>query len=96
MNDKEKIQEMWLEYNRVVAENPDKLVVLVSLPHDPENPDPDDPRGKMAVFSAPDLNDLQEIQKRPDWKIMCFSWHGQNFHVKDNKVTLLKGLPFHH
>lgn len=88
----ETIEELFLKFNQAISENPDRLVVITSDRKDPNNPKSE---GMFRIVIAPDIADLQEM-KECGWKVLCYSWKGENYEIKEGKITPLKGLPMMH
>jgi len=88
----ETVEELFLKFNQAISENPDRLVVMTSERKDPNNPKSE---GMFRIVTAPDIADLQKM-KELGWRVLCYSWKGENYEIKEGKVTPLKGLPMMH
>lgn len=90
MKPDEIVEETFLEFNHAVAAHPDELVVLASVR---DNPDEPHGPGKITVCVAPHIADLREMLDLC-WVVLCFSWRGVNFEIRDGVICPLRGLPF--
>jgi hypothetical protein len=88
----ETVEELFLQFNQAISENPGKLVVIASTRKGSSNSGSE---GVFIVICAPDISALQKTKER-GWKVLCYSWKGKQYEVKEGKVTPLKGLPMMH
>jgi hypothetical protein len=84
------IRDVLPSYRDAVAEYADKLIVLASIRNDPNIPAGP---GKIVVLAAPDLSELERMRDL-GVEIICFSWQGSTFEVKDGTIYPLQGLPY--
>jgi len=84
------IRDVLPSYRDAVAEHADKLIVLASIRNDPNIPTGP---GKIVVVMAPDLSKLERLRDLGA-EIICFTWQGSTFEVKDGAIHPLHGLPY--
>lgn len=70
-------------FRRAAEENPDKLVVLASVPHNPTEPDGP---GRTYLLIHDDLAELRDLMASVN--VLYFHWDGDFYTVQEDKIVV--------
>ncbi|MGA2228773.1 MAG: hypothetical protein ABSH41_30425 [Syntrophobacteraceae bacterium] len=70
-------------FRKTAAANPDKLVVLATIPHNPFEPDGP---GRTFIMVNDDIAKLRELMATVN--VLYFQWYGDLYTVQDDKIVV--------